>query len=46
METPNVAALAAQWRQLGMKEEGIVRALRTFNANAPAFREASSELVV
>ena len=28
-----------------MKEEGIVRALSTFNANAPAFREASRELV-
>ena len=25
--------------------EGIVRALRTFNANAPEFREASGELV-
>jgi hypothetical protein len=35
----------AQWRALGMKEDGIVRALRTFNANAPAFREASRELV-
>ena len=46
METPNVEALAAQWRALGLKEDGILRALRTFNANAPAFREASSELVV
>jgi sulfhydrogenase subunit delta len=45
MESPNIAALAEQWRTLGMKEDGIVRALRTFNANAPAFREASSELV-
>jgi coenzyme F420-reducing hydrogenase gamma subunit len=45
MESPNVAALAGQWRALGMKEEGIARALSTFNANAPAFREASRELV-
>ena len=45
MESPNVNALAAQWRTLGMREDGIVRALRTFNANAPAFREASRELV-
>jgi sulfhydrogenase subunit delta len=45
MESPNVEALASQWRALGMKEEGIVRALRTFNANAPEFREASRELV-
>jgi sulfhydrogenase subunit delta len=44
MESPNVAALAAQWRTLGMRDDGIVRALRTFNANAPAFREASREL--
>ena len=45
MESPNISALAGQWRALGMTDEGIVRALRTFNANAPAFREASSELV-
>ncbi len=43
MESPNVDALAEQWRALGMDESGIVRALRTFNANAPAFREASNE---
>jgi sulfhydrogenase subunit delta len=45
MESPNISALAGQWRALGMTDDGIVRALRTFNANAPAFREASSELV-
>jgi sulfhydrogenase subunit delta len=41
MESPNVAALADQWRALGAGDADIVRALRTFNANAPAFREAS-----
>jgi coenzyme F420-reducing hydrogenase gamma subunit len=41
MESPNVEALAAQWRVLGQGDDDIVRALRTFNANAPAFREAS-----
>jgi coenzyme F420-reducing hydrogenase gamma subunit len=41
MESPNLAALAAQWQALGVDDAGIVRALRTFNANAPAFREAS-----
>jgi coenzyme F420-reducing hydrogenase gamma subunit len=41
MESPNVAALARQWRELGVGDDGILRALRTFNANAPAFREAS-----
>jgi coenzyme F420-reducing hydrogenase gamma subunit len=43
MESPNLAALAAQWQALGVDDAGIVRALRTFNANAPAFREASLE---
>ena len=43
METPNVDALAVQWRALGVGDDGIVGALRTFNANAPAFREASRE---
>jgi coenzyme F420-reducing hydrogenase gamma subunit len=40
METPNVAALAAQWDALGIGRDGMVRALSTFNVNAPAFREA------
>jgi coenzyme F420-reducing hydrogenase gamma subunit len=44
MESPNVDALAAQWRALGVSERGIVQSLRTFNANAPAFREASEAL--
>jgi coenzyme F420-reducing hydrogenase gamma subunit len=43
MESPNVGALADQWRALGVGDDGIVRALRTFNANAPEFREASLE---
>ncbi len=42
MESPNVESLARQWRELGVDEAGIVRALRTYNANAPAFREAST----
>jgi hypothetical protein len=41
MESPNVDALARQWHALGVDDAGLVRALRTFNANAPAFREAS-----
>ena len=41
MESPNVPALAERWRALGVDDAGIVRALRTFNANAPEFREAS-----
>ncbi|MGZ8687900.1 MAG: NADH-quinone oxidoreductase subunit B family protein [Gaiellaceae bacterium] len=41
MESPNVPALAAQWKALGVDDGGILRALRTFNANAEEFREAS-----
>ncbi|GIU93547.1 MAG: oxidoreductase [Gaiellaceae bacterium] len=44
MESPNMAALARQWRELGVENADLVRALRTFNANAPAFRDASAEL--
>jgi coenzyme F420-reducing hydrogenase gamma subunit len=42
MESPNMEALARQWRELGVDDAGIVRVLRTYNANAPAFREAST----
>ena len=42
MESPNTEALSRQWKELGTSDAGLVRAFRTFNANAPAFREASS----
>jgi coenzyme F420-reducing hydrogenase gamma subunit len=41
METPNVASLMGWWARLGVEREDVVRALRTFNAGASAFREAS-----
>jgi sulfhydrogenase subunit delta len=41
MESPNLAALAGQWRRLGVDDDALVRALRTFNADAEPFREAS-----
>jgi coenzyme F420-reducing hydrogenase gamma subunit len=41
MESPNITALARQWQELGAGDDTMLRALRTFNANAPAFREAS-----
>ena len=40
-ETPNLDALAAWWEGLGVEMPDLVRALRTFNAYAPEFREAS-----
>ncbi len=41
MESPNTAALVEWWRQLGVADPDIVRAFRTYNAGAPAFREAA-----
>jgi len=40
-QSPNVDSLAAWWRGLGVPDVDLVRALRTFNAYAPEFREAS-----
>ena len=39
MEAPRTDALAAWWRALGVEDRDIARAFRTFNADAPAFRE-------
>jgi hypothetical protein len=41
METPNTASLSSWWKHLGVKDADLVRVFRTFNANAPEFREAS-----
>lgn len=38
-ESPNVTALAQWWSTLGVSDFDIVRALRTFNAYAPEFKE-------
>ncbi len=40
-ETPNTVSLAHWLGTLGADEPALVRAFRTFNANAPAFREES-----
>jgi sulfhydrogenase subunit delta len=37
----NTRALTRHWRDQGMANDRIVRYLRTFNANAPAFRKES-----
>jgi coenzyme F420-reducing hydrogenase gamma subunit len=42
MESPNTASLSGWIKDLGMSEENIVRIFRTFNANAPEFREEST----
>jgi coenzyme F420-reducing hydrogenase gamma subunit len=41
METPNTAALSARFRELGMHNQAIVQAFRSFNAYAEAFRKES-----
>ena len=41
MESPNTAALSEAWRALGASSPELVRAFRSFNAWAPAFRAAS-----
>jgi len=40
METPNDEALTARMRELGAETPDLIRAYRSFNANAPAFRAA------
>jgi len=40
-ETPNMASIAAAWNQMGVSEENLVRALRSFNAYAEPFRRES-----
>jgi len=37
-DTTNTASLSAAWRALGIDDAGLMRAWRTFNAAAPAFR--------
>jgi coenzyme F420-reducing hydrogenase gamma subunit len=39
MESPNTAALAAQWRQLGVDRAALVRAFRSFTGGAEPFRK-------
>jgi sulfhydrogenase subunit delta len=39
METPNTASLAGRWKELKVIDRDLVRAFRTFNAAAPAFRK-------
>jgi len=43
MEAPNTASLARAFQAAGVPEIDLVRVFRTFNANAPAFREESKK---
>jgi coenzyme F420-reducing hydrogenase gamma subunit len=40
-ESPNIESLRQAWHALGVDDANLVRALRTFNAFSPEFREAS-----
>ena len=41
MESPNTESLGLLWERLGMTDIDVMRAFRSFNAFAPAFRSAS-----
>jgi coenzyme F420-reducing hydrogenase gamma subunit len=41
MEAPNTASLAAALREAGESSRAVLRVFRSFNANAPEFREES-----
>jgi sulfhydrogenase subunit delta len=41
-ETPNTVSLTRRLRLLGLDDRDVERVYRTFNADAPAFREAST----
>ncbi|MBM4167303.1 MAG: oxidoreductase [Ignavibacteria bacterium] len=43
-ETPNTTSLADWWKKLGVNEQDIVRAYRSFNAYSEAFRKESEAL--
>jgi coenzyme F420-reducing hydrogenase gamma subunit len=42
METPNAVSLTRKLKVLGLDDRGVERVFRTFNADSPAFREAST----
>jgi sulfhydrogenase subunit delta len=42
MEEPNTAALSERLRELDVDDPALVRLFRTFNADAPAFRDAAA----
>jgi len=44
MESPNMESIIHQWRELGVSEPELIRALRTYNGYAPDWRAASDEL--
>jgi hypothetical protein len=43
METPNTASLARAFKAAGVERRDLLRVFRTFNANAPAFRDESKK---
>ncbi|GIV16784.1 MAG: oxidoreductase [Armatimonadota bacterium] len=40
-ETPNTSSLSKRWKQMGVKEDDLVRAYRSFNADSEPFRRES-----
>jgi sulfhydrogenase subunit delta len=44
METPNTPALTRRWLELGVREDGVVRAFRAFTAAAEPFRQEAARM--
>lgn len=44
MEAPNVAAMSAAWRAMGVTDTDVARVLQTFNAAAAPFRDEAARL--
>jgi coenzyme F420-reducing hydrogenase gamma subunit len=44
-ETTNIESLTDRWFELGASDHDVLRALRTFNANAPEYREGAESHV-
>ncbi len=40
-ETPNTSSLSKRWKQMGVKEDDLIRAYRSFNADSEPFRRES-----
>jgi coenzyme F420-reducing hydrogenase gamma subunit len=45
-EAANVEALRTAWHAAGVADDELLRALRTFNAAAPVFRDAAAQIAV
>jgi coenzyme F420-reducing hydrogenase gamma subunit len=43
VESPNLQSMERKWSELGLGKEEVIRAIRSFNAAAPAFRKDAAD---